>query len=73
MSSPTYEGKGQPPATTGWFSGLTAWWNALTPKYVTNRSGVSSATVATGVRAALPSAAPTPSEPTGAPRPPVRT
>jgi hypothetical protein len=35
MSTPTYDGKGQPIAGTGWLSGLTAWWHSLTPQYVT--------------------------------------
>jgi hypothetical protein len=38
MSTPTYDGKGQPIAATGWFSGFTAWWQSLTPQYVTRAS-----------------------------------
>lgn len=34
MSTPAYDGKEQPPVTTGWFSGLTDWFNHLTPAYV---------------------------------------
>jgi hypothetical protein len=35
MSSPSYDGKRQPAEAAGWFSGLAAWWNGLTPQYVT--------------------------------------
>jgi hypothetical protein len=33
--TPVYDGKGQPEAAPGWFGGLTAWWNRLTPTYLT--------------------------------------
>jgi hypothetical protein len=33
--TPVYDGKGQPPTEPGWFGGLAAWWNRLTPTYVT--------------------------------------
>jgi len=48
MSSPVYDGKGQPPVAHGWFAGFTEWWHSLTPKYVTHSSGVSSAVVTNG-------------------------
>jgi hypothetical protein len=35
MSSPAYDGKGQPPVSSGWLSGLTAWWDGVKPRYVT--------------------------------------
>jgi hypothetical protein len=35
MSSPVYDGKGQPPPASGWFTGLAEWWNSLTPQDVT--------------------------------------
>lgn len=37
MASPAYSGKGQPPVKRGWLSGLTSWWNNLTPGYATCR------------------------------------
>lgn len=41
--TPPYDGKGQPPTTPGWFTGLTSWWNGLTPAYVTAPSRGTSA------------------------------
>ena len=38
MLTPTYDAKGQPIAAKGWFSGFTAWWQSLTPQYVTRAS-----------------------------------
>lgn len=38
MSSPAYDGKRQPAPSGGWFAGLAAWWNSLTPQYVTAAS-----------------------------------
>jgi hypothetical protein len=43
MSTPTYDGKGQPTTAQGWLSGFTAWWRSLTPQYVTRASGGSAA------------------------------
>jgi len=53
MSSPAYDGKGQPPVALGWFSGLGAWWNGLTPQYVTHASGGIKATPNSGVSSAV--------------------
>lgn len=64
MSTPTYDGKGQPTTAKGWLSGFTAWWRSLTPQYVTRASGGSAAkahsdvisTVSSGSPGALPCA-----------------
>jgi hypothetical protein len=58
---PAYEGKGQPSESTGWFRGLTAWWNGFTPHYVTRSSGTkattrASATAPTETRGDAPGA-----------------
>ncbi len=61
---PAYEGKGQPPASTGWFSGFAAWWSGLTPHYVTSRSTKATTHASTATptphAADLPSAPPSP-------------
>lgn len=49
MSTPAYDGKGQPPVAQGWFSGLSAWWNRLTPQYVSHALGGTSATPHRGI------------------------
>lgn len=75
MASPAYDGKGQPPAAQGWFSGLAAWWNALTPQYVTEasggvsikpHSGASSTAVSTGSLGAPAGASGKPADSSGA-------
>jgi len=53
MSSPSYDGKRQPAESGGWFSGLAAWWNGLTPQYVTAAARPRSATARNGASSAL--------------------
>ena len=73
MSTPTYDGKGQPTTAKGWLSGFTAWWRSLTPQYVTRASGGSAAkahsdmisTVSNGSLGAPPCAPGTPVDSSG--------
>lgn len=65
MSRPTYDGKGQPTAAKGWFSGFAAWWQSLTPQYVTCASRTTAAkayidknSIITGRSLGAPSSAP---------------
>jgi hypothetical protein len=50
MSTPAYDGKGQPPAAQRWFSGLAAWWDGLTPQYVTHAPSGTSASAQRSTR-----------------------
>ena len=70
MSSPAYDGKGQPPVALGWFSGLGAWWNGLTPQYVTHASGGLKATPHSGVSSTMVTIG-HPDAPAGAPGKPA--
>lgn len=70
MSSPAYDGKGQPPVALGWFSGLTTWWNGLTPQYVTHASSGISATPHRAVNSTVVTIG-SPDAPAGAPEKPA--
>jgi hypothetical protein len=60
---PEYEGKGHPPARSGWLRGFKGWWRNLTPQYVTPKvtnitipaSAAVSTTTASGAPDALSS------------------
>src|SRR5690349_13528479 len=66
MSTPAYDGQRQPAASQGWFAGLSAWWNSLTPQYATIASVRNGSASRGSANAPAPASSSAPASATGA-------